>query len=879
MDDKIEEIQKLIDEENLEKAEQEARALLENNPEDAQYQLLLGRILCIEQKYDEAITVCKAINEKDENNSQSLFYLAISYHNQNKYRLAIDTYNKLLPLAKNKSIVNLYLGRIYNSWEYKGRNEEEAKRHFRAATLGDNPSESAFIELGSLEDLNRRILVIRTGIRHFPHNETLHTELCQAQYFGGNFSECISSVEEARKSGVENDDIHFVSGLAYIKLQNSNLAINELRKIQAEDDASRYAIKVLEGIAQIETSQLNEATNVLKEVISEDYGNLLDFSAHILLAYSYILNNNFKEASNVFNELPLSKVFYPELRVTFNTRYGDFEIDEYLLAVLENMSTKGYSPEVRAKAKVLRANYTQNLLARSNDTKPNPEKIEQVKADLKDGLETFPHDSDLHITYADFLVEMRDWEGAIRHKFLGIAENRTSKVASVYFGDQILESLFDDEELLENFFQLLKEFAKESGSFSIEFAVQCLPEFVRFSMKRREYELIVRICEMFSFQRWKEGEVLFELAYSYVETNQKKQGKDLYKAYLREVGENSSVVNNLAILEEEEGSLYEAERLLNLALELDASNEKAPGNIKRVQVKIKKLEEQKRAVQRASELFAQEPDNSRKTIAELYAGRTTDDLILCDLQKTSQNLGMKLERGKQIISEFIQKRYFEEVKDHELAFNGKVLQLNPVIIPLVEKELEEIRKINFIEEVSEKLSGEYLETQYGYNKELLNSLKVVNLPELSAALARDLNEAIISLVTESYKASLILCGSILEALLLDQLMATEPTAIKTLETILAKDGKGIKSEDKKLEKWALGRMLDVSMEMKLISSNLYHWGHGIREFRNLVHPGLEYRSSIEVSRENAEMAWNVTKRLLKELDERKKKDSSFVPPS
>ena len=60
-------------------------------------------------------------------------------------------------------------------------------------------------------------------------------------------------------------------------------------------------------------------------------------------------------------------------------------------------------------------------------------------------------------------------------------------------------------------------------------------------------------------------------------------------------------------------------------------------------------------------------------------------------------------------------------------------------------------------------------------------------------------------------------------------------------------------------------MLDVALEEKMISENLYHWGHGLREFRNLVHPGVEHRKSIEISRENADMAWNVIRRLLKEL--------------
>jgi uncharacterized protein YutE (UPF0331/DUF86 family) len=92
---------------------------------------------------------------------------------------------------------------------------------------------------------------------------------------------------------------------------------------------------------------------------------------------------------------------------------------------------------------------------------------------------------------------------------------------------------------------------------------------------------------------------------------------------------------------------------------------------------------------------------------------------------------------------------------------------------------------------------------------------------------------------------------------------------------LSKENRKLQSEDKRLERWGLDRVLDVALEAKIISENLYHWGHGIRGFRNLVHPGVEQRKSIEVSRENAEMAWNVIKRLLSEI---KASDNRFNQP-
>ena len=128
-----------------------------------------------------------------------------------------------------------------------------------------------------------------------------------------------------------------------------------------------------------------------------------------------------------------------------------------------------------------------------------------------------------------------------------------------------------------------------------------------------------------------------------------------------------------------------------------------------------------------------------------------------------------------------------------------------------------------------------------------------------------MKQLLLLLLSHTKSAFEFLCGSITEAVLLDALLVRRDIAIKALERILSKEGKRLKSDDTRLDRWVLDRLLDVALETNLISENLYHWGHGLRGFRNLVHPGVEQRQSIEVSRENAEMAWNVMKRLLTEI--------------
>jgi hypothetical protein len=108
-------------------------------------------------------------------------------------------------------------------------------------------------------------------------------------------------------------------------------------------------------------------------------------------------------------------------------------------------------------------------------------------------------------------------------------------------------------------------------------------------------------------------------------------------------------------------------------------------------------------------------------------------------------------------------------------------------------------------------------------------------------------------------------------MLLDQLITRRQEAQNALQELLGISGSTLKSEDRKIDRWSLDRLLDVCLKLGLVSKNLYHWGHGIRDFRNLVHPAAEQRKTIEVSRENANTAWNVVKRLIRELHDRAEK--------
>jgi hypothetical protein len=110
-------------------------------------------------------------------------------------------------------------------------------------------------------------------------------------------------------------------------------------------------------------------------------------------------------------------------------------------------------------------------------------------------------------------------------------------------------------------------------------------------------------------------------------------------------------------------------------------------------------------------------------------------------------------------------------------------------------------------------------------------------------------------LTRSYKTTQVMCGSIIEAVLLDK---------------LSKQGKmKYLCDDKKLRninRMNLDDLLFVSLQEKLINEQLYHFAHALRGYRNLIHPGVEQRGqAMPISESNAKLAWDITRKLLKEI--------------
>lgn len=169
------------------------------------------------------------------------------------------------------------------------------------------------------------------------------------------------------------------------------------------------------------------------------------------------------------------------------------------------------------------------------------------------------------------------------------------------------------------------------------------------------------------------------------------------------------------------------------------------------------------------------------------------------------------------------------------------------------------RTTNEFRSIAKSISLKPMEN-IGYNLEMQRKILTIQDKEVRDILARDLKECAIAVVAGQDKMATIMCGSIIEALLMQKIRERSIDKYDISQISKSKHATSYPVVD-----MGLNELLFVADQEKILDKNSYHLGHYIRDYRNIVHPAKEKRMSEEVSHENVLTMWAVLKRLLEEL--------------
>ena len=134
----------------------------------------------------------------------------------------------------------------------------------------------------------------------------------------------------------------------------------------------------------------------------------------------------------------------------------------------------------------------------------------------------------------------------------------------------------------------------------------------------------------------------------------------------------------------------------------------------------------------------------------------------------------------------------------------------------------------------------------------------VSNPDIRAIIERDYRELDERTFRDgSWKSSVILAGSILEAVLYDLLTKDQATKLKAMASNQARrrnNGRAVRdiSKHNRADEWTLNDLIKVACDLGLIRQEDERTIHGVlRDFRNFVHPRVELATGIKISEAQA----------------------------
>lgn len=133
--------------------------------------------------------------------------------------------------------------------------------------------------------------------------------------------------------------------------------------------------------------------------------------------------------------------------------------------------------------------------------------------------------------------------------------------------------------------------------------------------------------------------------------------------------------------------------------------------------------------------------------------------------------------------------------------------------------------------------------------------------ELREILRRDYAELNKLLGAKAHKSSLIMCGSILEAVLVDVLREQGTAATSAYRELFARKG----SSCPPLEEWKLYQLISVAEVLGRLDNDARRQADILRDYRNLIHPILETRRATVLDEELILAEVSLLKRILRLL--------------
>lgn len=274
---------------------------------------------------------------------------------------------------------------------------------------------------------------------------------------------------------------------------------------------------------------------------------------------------------------------------------------------------------------------------------------------------------------------------------------------------------------------------------------------------KEKYEKIYALANALGNYYLEKSEKLFEIAYSYAEIdNTSKKAERLYLLILNAQHESCAVSNNLGVIYENRNELQKAKEYFVKAYELDSSNEKYSKNLQRVSLAIKESEKVLITVQKENAWFL-------GRLFKVYEAASALGELICTYKDRPIILSVSPQKADELFDKMCKCGYLTKITQANSQAPNKYI-INQHVKEYLWRENERIKENEFYESLGQRLNVDEIK-KIGYTKNLQDLISNISNVDLRDILLRDVRECAISLLTNQYKSCIVICGSIIEAIL------------------------------------------------------------------------------------------------------------------
>jgi len=781
---------------------------------------------------------------------KAVFDNIISLIDKKEYAQVESELNSIISSGNSEKAISYayyLIGYIHTCWDYKDRNERIAKEMLLACIESSFPVPQAYsLYADQIKDKNTAVNYLKVGLNKFPESPDIYLGLlkyCKKD-------EVLNYIDEVESKNIE--DITLLNKAIDILISMANWEKAEifLKKINKRNDISDYNRLCYETLHSFSLVIQDKNIEMAKErflwVIEHDLSNDLKYAPYMGYIWCCIKLNHAKEVIKYFDKIPFPNGLedfdepWHIISVDFSNIYD--RIFAEIAIVMKNDKQR------MRRLNALEAYYLYLPSELYDVYRYRKKHLKALKLYLQEDAENFDVACavfnmqkhyhlffDAYKTYASILCEHLD--------------PAKKYIDGIDFLDECTS--IEIQQIYQDILSILKSGCEINLDIFISDVIDNIIDYFFKSRDELKYRKICDIANLLNNSYLKKSDKLFEIAYSYAELEKTSQkAEQLYSFILETHPQNTSVLNNLGVIYENRYEYQKAKEYYSKAYELKSNDKTISNNMQRIISVIKESEKVLNDLKKENAWFL------GKLFKVYEAAGTTGELI-CTYKDRPSILSVSPQKANEMFDKMCKCGYLTKVQSDNPYEPSKYI-INPHVKEYLWRENERIKENEYYESLTENLNVDEIR-KIGYTKELQDLISSIYNTDLRDILCRDIRECAISLLTKQYKSCIVICGSIIEALLVYKIED---------KSILSYDIGSLlhsKPQMKSVKEMSMNELLEVAKAEKIIDIEEYHLSNYIRFYRNTIHPSCEVRKNYDVSEDTAKLLWNALLVIIKEF--------------